>query len=128
MEELLKQIAEHLEILGNNSSLMKVIRAELNEIYESYGDERRTEIQDSQQDLTIEDLITEEDRVVTISQTGYAKSQLLSDYQAQRRGGRGKAAATVKEEDFVRHLLVASSHDTLLCFTTTGKVFWIKVQ
>ena len=116
-----------MEILANNSRLMEVIREELNEINESYGDERRTEIQDSQQDLTVEDLITEEDRVVTISQTGYAKSQPLSDYQAQRRGGRGKAAATVKEEDFVEHLLVASSHDTLLCFTSTGKVFWIKV-
>ena len=126
-KDLLSQIAEHLDILANNSRLLEVIRAELNEINESYGDERRTEIQDSQEDLTIEDLITEEDRVVTISQTGYAKSQPLSDYQAQRRGGRGKAAATVKEEDFVEHLLVASSHDTLLCFTTTGKVFWIKV-
>ena len=126
-KDLLNQIAEHLNILANNSRLMEVIRAELNEINEGYGDERRTEIQDSQEDLTIEDLITEEDRVVTISQTGYAKSQPLSDYQAQRRGGRGKAAATVKEEDFVEHLLVASSHDTLLCFTTTGKVFWIKV-
>jgi DNA gyrase subunit A len=126
-KELLKQIAEYMEILANNSRLMEVIREELNEINESYGDERRTEIQDSQQDLTVEDLITEEDRVVTISQTGYAKSQPLSDYQAQRRGGRGKAAATVKEEDFVEHLLVASSHDTLLCFTSTGKVFWIKV-
>jgi DNA gyrase subunit A len=126
-KELLKQITEYMEILANNSRLVEVIRSELQEIYDNYGDERRTEIQDSQQDLTIEDLITEEDRVVTISQTGYAKSQPLSDYQAQRRGGRGKAAATVKEEDFVEHLLVASSHDTLLCFTTTGKVFWIKV-
>lgn len=124
---LLSQISEYLEILANNDRLMEVIRAELEEINESYGDERRTEIRDSQEDLTIEDLITEEDRVVTISQTGYAKSQPLSDYQAQRRGGRGKAAATVKEEDFVEHLLVASSHDTLLCFTTSGKVFWIKV-
>ncbi|PCJ41421.1 MAG: DNA gyrase subunit A [SAR86 cluster bacterium] len=126
-KELLEQIAEHMEILANNSRLLEVIRSELHEINESYGDERRTEIRDSQEDLTIEDLITEEDRVVTISQTGYAKSQPLSDYQAQRRGGRGKAAATVKEEDFVEHLLVASSHDTLLCFTSTGKVFWIKV-
>ena len=126
-KDLLNQIAEYMDILANNSRLMEVIRNELNEINESYGDERRTEIQDSQEDLTIEDLITEEDRVVTISQTGYAKSQPLSDYQAQKRGGRGKAAATVKEEDFVEHLLVASSHDTLLCFTTTGKVFWIKV-
>ena len=126
-KDLLQQIAEYLDILANNHRLMEVIRSELEEINENYGDERRTEIQDSQHDLTIEDLITEEDRVVTISQTGYAKSQPLSDYQAQRRGGRGKAAQTVKDEDFVEHLLVASSHDTLLCFTTTGKVFWIKV-
>jgi len=126
-KELLSQIAEHMEILENNNRLLEVIRSELDEINENYGDDRRTEIRDSQQDLTVEDLITKEDRVVTISQTGYAKSQPLSDYQAQRRGGRGKAAATVKEEDFVEHLLVASSHDTLLCFTTTGKVFWIKV-
>jgi len=126
-KELLQQIAEYLEILGSNERLLEVIRTELEEISENYGDERRTEIRDSQADLTVEDLITEEDRVVTISQTGYAKSQPLTDYQAQHRGGRGKAAASVKEEDFVEHLLVASSHDTLLCFTTTGKVFWIKV-
>lgn len=126
-KELLEQIADYLGILGSNKRLIEVIRGELEEINENYGDERRTEIRDSQADLTVEDLITEEDRVVTISQTGYAKSQPLSDYQAQRRGGRGKAAATVKEEDFVEHLLVASSHDTLLCFTSTGKVFWIKV-
>jgi DNA gyrase subunit A len=126
-QELIKQIAEYLEILNNTVRLMEVIREELEEINQNYGDERRTEITTSQHDLTIEDLITEEDRVVTISQTGYAKSQPLSDYQAQRRGGRGKAAATVKEEDFVEHLLVASSHDTLLCFTSTGKVFWLKV-
>ena len=126
-KELLAQIAEYLGILGSNQRLIEVIRGELEEINVNYGDARRTEIRDSQADLTVEDLITEEDRVVTISQTGYAKSQPLTDYQAQRRGGRGKAAATVKEEDFVEHLLVASSHDTLLCFTSTGKVFWIKV-
>src|SRR5690606_34367200 len=91
------------------------------------GDERRTEITASQHDLTIEDLITEEERVVTISHGGYAKSQPLTDYQAQRRGGMGKAAASVKDEDYVEHLLVASSHDTLLCFTSFGKVYWLKV-
>src|SRR5690606_33358015 len=122
-QDLIKEIAGYLEILGNFSRLMQVIREELNEVVTNYGDERRTEIMGSQLDLTIEDLITEEDRVVTISEGGYAKTQPLSDYQAQKRGGMGKAAATVKDEDFVEHLLVASSHDTLLCFTTVGRVF-----
>ena len=124
--DLIRQIGEFLEILGNQSRLMEVIREELEAIREEYGDERRTEITSSTHDLTVEDLITEEDRVVTISKGGYAKSQPLSDYQAQRRGGMGKAAASVKEEDYVEHLLVASSHDTLLCFTSAGKVFWLR--
>jgi len=126
-KELIRQIAGYLEILGNQERLMEVIREELEEINDEYGDERRTEIMASSHDLTVEDLITEEDRVVTISKGGYAKSQPLSDYHAQRRGGMGKAAASVKDEDFVEHLLVASSHDTLLCFTSSGKVFWVKV-
>ncbi len=126
-EERLKLIAEYLEILGNATRLMEVIREELEKIVEEYGDERRTEIQHSQQDLTVEDLITEEDRVVTISHGGYAKSQPLDAYQAQRRGGMGKAATSVKDEDFVEHLLIASSHDYILCFTNAGKVFWLKV-
>ena len=126
-QELIKQIAGYLEILGNSERLMEVIREELEEVNKEYGDERRTEITSSNHDLTVEDLITEEDRVVTISSGGYAKSQPLTDYQAQRRGGTGKAAASVKDEDFVEHLLVASSHDTLLCFTSSGKVFWLKV-
>lgn len=124
--DLIRQIGEFLEILGNQTRLMEVIREELEAIREEYGDERRTEITSSTHDLTVEDLITEEDRVVTISKGGYAKSQPLSDYQAQRRGGMGKAAASVKEEDYVEHLLVASSHDTLLCFTSAGKVFWLR--
>jgi DNA gyrase subunit A len=126
-QELIRQIGEYLEILGNEARLMAVIREELDEINSTYGDERRTEIVATQQDLTIEDLITEEDRVVTISAGGYAKTQPLSDYHAQRRGGMGKAAATVKDEDYVEQLLVASSHDTLLCFSTLGKVYWLKV-
>ena len=126
-QDLIRQIGEFLEILANETRLMEVIAGELEEINTNYGDGRRTEITASQHDLTIEDLITEEDRVVTISQGGYAKSQPLSDYQAQRRGGMGKAAATVKDEDFVEHLLVASSHDTLLCFSSFGKVYWLKV-
>ncbi len=126
-KEKLEQIAEFLEILGNPLRLMEVIREELEEVQNSYGDERRTEIQSSQTDLTVEDLITEEDRVVTISHGGYAKTQPLDAYQAQRRGGMGKAATSVKDEDFVEHLLIASTHDTILCFTNAGKVFWLKV-
>lgn len=126
-DEKLQQIGEYLEILGNPLRLMEVIREELEAIKTEYGDERRTEIQASQQDLTVEDLINEEDRVVTISHGGYAKTQPLDAYQAQRRGGMGKAATSVKDEDFVEHMLIASTHDYLLCFTSTGKVFWLKV-
>ncbi len=126
-QEKVQQIAEFLEILGNAVRLMELIREELEQVIENYGDERRTEIVTSQMDLTIEDLITEEDRVVTISHGGYAKSQPLTDYQAQRRGGMGKSATAVKDEDFVEHLLVANTHDTILCFTNAGKVYWLKV-
>ncbi len=126
-KDKLEQITEFLEILSNSDRLMEIIREELEEIVASYGDERRTVIQSSQLDLTIEDLITEEDRVVTISHGGYAKTQPLDVYQAQRRGGMGIAATSVKDEDFVEHLLIASTHDTLLCFTNAGKVYWLKV-
>jgi len=126
-QDKLERIAEFLEILANPDRLMALIREELEEIEKSYGDERRTDIQSSKRDLTIEDLISEEDRVVTISHGGYAKTQALSDYQAQRRGGTGKAATAVKDEDFVEHLLIASTHDTILCFTNAGKVYWLKV-
>ncbi|MFT6387242.1 MAG: DNA gyrase subunit A [Cellvibrionaceae bacterium] len=126
-KEKLALIFEYLEILGNPVRLMTIIREELEEILKNYGDERRTDIQSSKLDLTIEDLITEEDRVVTISHGGYAKTQALSDYQAQRRGGTGKAATSVKDEDFIEHLLIASTHDTILCFTSAGKVYWLKV-
>ena len=126
-EDKLSQISEYLEILGNSERLMQVIREELEAIGNEYGDERRTDIQNSQQDLTVEDLITEEDRVVTISHGGYAKSQPLDAYQAQKRGGMGKAATSVKDEDFIEHLLIASTHDYILCFTSAGKVFWLKV-
>ena len=126
-KELLDQIADFLDILNNKSRLISVVREELENVRNEYGDERRTEIVESQLDLTMEDLISEEDRVVTISQNGYAKSQPLTDYSAQRRGGTGKAAATVKEEDFVEHLLIANTHDTLLCFSSVGKVYWLKV-
>lgn len=126
-EDKVQQIAEYLEILGNSARLMAVIREELESIQSEYGDERRTEVQSSRSDLTHEDLINEEDRVVTISHSGYAKSQPLDAYQAQRRGGMGKAATSVKDEDFVEHLLIANTHDYLLCFTTVGKVYWLKV-
>ena len=123
----LEEIAEYQEILGDLARLMTVIREELEAVIEEFGDERRTEIIESMHDLTVEDLITEEDRVVTISNGGYAKTQPLSDYQAQRRGGMGKSATAVKDEDFVEHLLVASTHATILCFTNLGKVYWLKV-
>lgn len=126
-KELLEKIADYLDILLNEARLLSVVREELEQVKSDYGDERRTEIVGSQLDLTMEDLISEEDRVVTISQTGYAKSQPLDDYAAQRRGGTGKAAASVKDEDFVEHLLIANTHDTLLCFSSTGKVYWLKV-
>ena len=125
-EEKLQQIAEYLEILGNSVRLMEVIREELEVIEQSYGDARRTEIQASRADLSVEDLINEEDRVVTISHGGYAKSQPLDAYQAQRRGGMGKSATAVKDEDFVEHLLIANTHDYILCFTNRGKVYWLK--
>ena len=126
-KELLQQIADFLEILGSESRLFEVMREEMALVRTNYADARRTEIVGSQLDLSMEDLITEEDRVVTISRSGYAKSQPLADYQAQRRGGMGKAAASVKDEDVVEHLLIASSHDTLLCFSSVGKVYWLRV-
>ncbi|KUJ84458.1 DNA gyrase subunit A [Microbulbifer flavimaris] len=125
--ERLEQIAEYLHILGSFERLMEVIREELEVLTKEFGDERRTDIVASRQDLTVEDLITPEDKVVTISHGGYAKSQPLTDYQAQRRGGMGKSATQVKDEDFVEHLLIANSHDTILCFSNKGKVYWLKV-
>lgn len=126
-QERLIEIADYLDILGDAERLKQVIRDELAEVVANYGDERRTVISASQHDLTVEDLITEEDRVVTISHGGYAKTQALSDYQAQRRGGTGRSATAVKDEDFVEHLLIASTHATILCFTNVGKVYWLKV-
>ena len=124
---ILDDIADLQDVLGSSERLETVIREELEEIREVYGDARRTEIVGTHQDLSVEDLITEEDLVVTISHQGYAKTQPLDVYQAQRRGGRGKAAASVRDEDFVEHLLVAHSHDTLLCFSNIGKVYWLRV-
>ncbi len=126
-QEKLAEIADYLEILADPDRLKMVIREELEEIVTEYGDDRLTEISSSSHDLTVEDLITEEDRVVTISHGGYAKTQPLSDYQAQRRGGTGKTATSVKDEDFVEHLLIASTHANILCFSNLGKVYWLKV-
>ncbi|WP_024870698.1 DNA topoisomerase (ATP-hydrolyzing) subunit A [Tolumonas lignilytica] len=125
--ELLNEIAELLYILASTERLMEVIREELEYVKSQFGDARRTEIQAASVEINMEDLITPEDVVVTLSHEGYVKYQPLSDYEAQRRGGRGKAAAKVKDEDFVEQLLVANTHDTILCFSTLGKVYWLKV-
>lgn len=125
--ELLTQISELLRILASTQRLMEVIREELEYIKAQFGDKRRTEIQAASVEINMEDLITPEDVVVTLSHEGYVKYQPLSDYEAQRRGGRGKSAAKVKDEDFVEQLLVANTHDTILCFSTKGKVYWLRV-
>jgi len=125
--ELLELIDGFLEILGSDVRLMEVIREELEEIKEQYADERRTEILQDHLNLSAEDLITEEDMVVTMSHEGYVKSQPLDDYKAQRRGGRGKSATQTKEQDFVEKLIIANTHDTILCFSSAGKVYWLKV-
>lgn len=124
---LLDVIAELLYILATPTRLMEVIREELEAIRDEFGDKRRTEITNASHDLSMEDLITEEDVVVTLSHEGYVKYQILSDYQAQRRGGKGKAATKMKEEDFIERLLIANTHDTILCFSDRGKLYWLKV-
>jgi len=125
--EILEKIEDLLDILQRDERLKAVICLELEAIREQFADPRRTEIIIDHSDLTVEDLISEEDVVVTISHLGYAKAQPLESYSAQRRGGRGKAATKVKDEDFVEQMFVASTHDTLLCFSTRGKVYWQKV-
>ena len=125
--DILEKIEDLLDILQRDDRLKQVIRLELEAIKEQFADPRRTEIIIDHSDLTVEDLINEEDVVVTISHLGYAKAQPLESYSAQRRGGRGKAATRVKDEDFVEQMFVASTHDTLLCFSTRGKVYWQKV-
>jgi DNA gyrase subunit A len=126
-EEILSQIAELLLILSDPDRLMAVIRDELIAIRDQFGDRRRTEIQIDHTDLTLEDLIAPEDVVVTMSHQGYVKAQPISDYQAQRRGGKGKSATSFKEEDFIDRIFVANSHDTVLCFSSRGRVYWLKV-
>ena len=126
-ETVLKDIARFREILGSERLVLDIIQEELREIKAEFGDGRRTEIVEAAPDISIEDMIAEEDMVVTISNSGYIKRNPLSLYQSQRRGGRGKTAMGTKEEDFVEHLFVASTHHFLLFFTNRGKVYWIKV-
>ena len=126
-QELLAEIQDLIEILEVPERLLKVIRDELLHIKETYGDDRRTEIRASEEDLEDLDLIASEDVVVTLSHAGYAKRQMPSTYRAQKRGGKGRAAASVKEEDFIERLWVVNTHDTLLTFTSAGRVFWLKV-
>ena len=126
-KELLIKIEDLLEILMKPERLMQVIRDELQQIKDQYGDERRTEIVHTHQDLCLEDLITDEPMVVTLSHEGYVKSQPLTTYDAQRRGGRGKSSTNMKDEDFIDKLFIANAHDTLLCFSSRGKLYWLKV-
>jgi DNA gyrase subunit A len=126
-EELLILIIDLLDILSRPDRLMDEIRKELDFLLETYGDERRTEIIEDHQNLSMEDLITEEDVVVTLSHAGYAKSQQLDTYRSQRRGGKGKSATDIKEEDFIEKLFIASTHDTMLCFSSRGRLYWMKV-
>ncbi len=126
-KEILDKIKDLSEILADPDRLLRVIRDELEELRENYGDERRTDIVQDHSDLSIEDLIPQEDVVVTLSHGGYAKSQPIDTYQAQRRGGRGRSATKVKDEDFVDKLFVANTHDMILCFSSRGKMYWLKV-
>jgi len=124
---LLDIIAELLHILASSERLMEIIREELEAVRDEFGDERRTEITAATHDIDIEDLIEREDVVVTLSREGYVKYQKLSDYEAQRRGGKGKSATKMKGEDFIEKLLVANTHDHILCFSTRGRLYWLKV-
>lgn len=126
-EELLVKIADLLHILSSAERLMEVIREELEEVKAQFGDDRLTKITAASGDIDLEDLIAQEDVVVTLSHEGYVKYQPLTDYEAQRRGGKGKSATKMKEEDFIEKLLVANTHDTILCFSSRGRLYWLKV-
>jgi DNA gyrase subunit A len=126
--DVLKNIARYQAILSDEHEVEKIIVTELREVREQYADDRRTEIVDDSTDISIEDLIADEDMVVTVSHEGYIKRNPVAEYRAQRRGGRGKIGATTKEEDFIEHLFIASTHAYLLVFTTSGKLYWIKVH
>ncbi|MGH8583746.1 MAG: DNA gyrase subunit A [Gammaproteobacteria bacterium] len=125
--EVLERIRDLLDILVRPERLVSVIRDELNAVREQYGDERRTEIRDAHVGLSLADLITQEDVVVTLSHEGYAKAQPVDQYRSQRRGGKGKTATTMKEADFIERMYVANTHDTILCFSNRGRLYWLKV-
>jgi DNA gyrase subunit A len=126
-KELIGQIADLMDILAKPARITSIISEELKALKTQYGDKRRSEIVEQAEDLQMEDLIASEDVVVTFSHAGYIKSQPLTDYRAQRRGGRGKQAATTKEDDFIERLFIANTHDTMLCFSSRGRVYWLKV-
>ncbi|MDR0965000.1 MAG: DNA gyrase subunit A [Myxococcales bacterium] len=126
--DLVRAIAWYREILGDEATLLGVIKSELIEVRDRYSDPRRTQIVDEENELSIEDLIAEEDMVVTLSHEGYVKRNPVSDYRAQRRGGRGKTGASTKEDDFVEQVFVASTHAHLLIFSTMGRLYWLKVH
>jgi len=126
-KDILVKIKEFSSILADPDRLLQVIREELAEVRDAFGDERRTEIVQDHSDLSVEDLIPSEEVVVTLSHGGYAKAQPIGDYQAQKRGGRGRSATKVKDEDFIDNLFVANTHDTILCFSSRGKMYWLKV-
>ncbi len=126
-KEFLEKISDYMDILARPERITGIIGEELAQVRDQYGDARRSEIVLQTEDLSMEDLITPEDVVVTFSHTGYVKAQPLADYRAQRRGGRGKQAATTKEDDFIENLFIANTHDTILCFSSLGKVYWLKV-
>ncbi len=125
--EVMERIADLLDILANSSRVTQIIREELNQVMEQFGDKRRSQIVTDTQDLSMEDLIAPEDMVVTLSHSGYIKTQPLADYRAQKRGGRGKQAAGTKEDDFIEKLFVANTHDYILCFSNRGRMYWLKV-
>ncbi len=126
-KEVMLQIADYLDILAKPARITAIIVDEMNAIKEQYGDKRKSEIEHNPQDLDDEDLITPADMVVTLSHTGYIKSQPLADYTAQRRGGRGRQATATKEDDFIERLFIANTHDYILCFSSRGRVYWVKV-
>ena len=126
-KEVMERIADLLDILANPARVTQIIREELTQVMEQFGDKRRSEIVTDTQDLSVEDLIAPEDMVVTLSHSGYIKTQPLADYRAQKRGGRGKQAAGTKEDDFIEKLFVANTHDYILCFSNRGRMYWLKV-